>query len=1030
MKLLPLLLITSALYAQPALNGLGASSYYCVDRDGDGYGTGPVALGPFTDLVIDGTLNTKATSASHTFTAADYGRVITVTGGTGFNQGWFIIISVSGGAATVMGRAYGDGPANFGTVGSTGGSWQIYGCTGPDADDLDATLHTGADALTKHGSMQAFLAYLGYTPTNIWLLDSTGSPTAGSCTPATFSACVAAPRSASPAGGSLAADDLIMVRSNFNGVINVVNGTSGNPFIIMGYPGETPWFRFSQCGTYCIDTENKSYVVVDGVQVTDALDLGGSTWDNNIFRHIYGGPWGYQGVGPSTGGSNNLIEDSVFANNYFYTEASANGPEAGLYVGCYGTGCTDWIIRRNIAYNNALDGIHWNGAATDLMFTQNISHSNGVAGISLQSGVSDSFITSNLSFNNTTYAMGFFHYKDNDSSCGTAPCGTGATTGNLIENNTFLAFNSSNNYALQIANTTPVNAFTDGPVFDMGNNTYRNNIVQNLGTSTTGKAPVIFWSTDEATAESYLATSTFSYNLTNQYDGGLGVFRVYSAGSESEYTCGNVGSVLTTGVVSNCTVADPKFVGPYTAFPVYSFTALDFRIYNTSPAFHTGTTTGAPSYDLRGRSYIGSPGPSLGAIERQLYSQGWTALGSGARIMATGSTSTACPADGYASGYCPGGTAGCAGGGTDPYPYQAHCKFQGQAWNGAFLRDKPGSEALYLAANGGHADSGDNAVYKLTLNTTSPALTRVVDPTPYASGASLPANSTAATGDGKPTARHTYGGQEYLPDQDQGVIFAGSLYSGNGTPCWDLWTLAMSGLSWTQKNPTAGTDPYNASCDAFLGGVPSSASAWDPVSQLLISTYGGGYWAYWNPATNTTTTANHGVPGTGTPSMTIDTRRHLAFEIASGYVVWKDIAGGTGSISNAPNYATTDASCSGLSSSGPGLAFHSVTDRVVGWPYNGGNSIYLLDPDTKTCTTTTFSGGPPSGQSTGGIYGRFRYSSGLDAFVLIPDSLTSGGTPMSSYILNLNASDPVDPSSGGGSTLGGKVVSGGKVTRY
>lgn len=70
-----------------------------------------------TDLVIDGTLNTKVTSASHTFTANDVGKVLAVTAGTGFTPGSYTIASVTGSAA-VCGSA-------VGTVASTGGTYTL-----------------------------------------------------------------------------------------------------------------------------------------------------------------------------------------------------------------------------------------------------------------------------------------------------------------------------------------------------------------------------------------------------------------------------------------------------------------------------------------------------------------------------------------------------------------------------------------------------------------------------------------------------------------------------------------------------------------------------------------------------------------------------------------------------------------------------------------------------------------------------------------------------------------------------------------
>src|SRR5215472_2371582 len=74
----------------PGLNGLGASTLTCIDRDGDGYGTGA-------------------------------------------------------------------------------------GCLGPDADDLDPAVHTGADAVAKYGTLKAFLAHLGYSPLRIWYIATTGN---------------------------------------------------------------------------------------------------------------------------------------------------------------------------------------------------------------------------------------------------------------------------------------------------------------------------------------------------------------------------------------------------------------------------------------------------------------------------------------------------------------------------------------------------------------------------------------------------------------------------------------------------------------------------------------------------------------------------------------------------------------------------------------------------------------------------------------------------------------------------------------
>lgn len=71
----------------------------------------------FTDLVIDGSLNTKVTSASHNFTSTDVGRFLRVDAGTGFTAGLYRIVSTASNAAT-LDRA-------VGSTGSTGGTFYV-----------------------------------------------------------------------------------------------------------------------------------------------------------------------------------------------------------------------------------------------------------------------------------------------------------------------------------------------------------------------------------------------------------------------------------------------------------------------------------------------------------------------------------------------------------------------------------------------------------------------------------------------------------------------------------------------------------------------------------------------------------------------------------------------------------------------------------------------------------------------------------------------------------------------------------------
>jgi len=65
------------------------------------------------------------------------------------------------------------------------------------------------------------------------------------------------------------------------------------------------------------------------------------------------------------------------------------------------------------------------------------------------------------------------------------------------------------------------------------------------------------------------------------------------------------------------------------------------------------------------------------------------------------------------------------------------------------------------------------------------------------------------------------------------------------------------------------------------------------------------------------------------------------------------------------------------------LAYDSLRNVVVGWA--GGDSVYLFNVDSSSCSTLTFPGGPGP-QQHNGTHGRFRYFEKLDVFALVNDS--------------------------------------------
>jgi hypothetical protein len=72
-----------------------------------------------TDLMVDTVTNTKVTSASHSFVAADVGNILRITAGTGYTAGAYQIVSVASSAATL--------DRSPGATGITGGSYIVGG---------------------------------------------------------------------------------------------------------------------------------------------------------------------------------------------------------------------------------------------------------------------------------------------------------------------------------------------------------------------------------------------------------------------------------------------------------------------------------------------------------------------------------------------------------------------------------------------------------------------------------------------------------------------------------------------------------------------------------------------------------------------------------------------------------------------------------------------------------------------------------------------------------------------------------------
>ena len=290
------------------------------------------------------------------------------------------------------------------------------------------------------------------------------------------------------------------------------------------------------------------------------------------------------------------------------------------------------------------------------------------------------------------------------------------------------------------------------------------------------------------------------------------------------------------------------------------------------------------------------------------------------------------------------------------------------AWSGGLFDTKRNRLVIH---GGGHTDYYGNEIYAIDLNANPVARTLVKDAS-HGTAISNVTSCPEAYSDGTPSARHTYAGQVYLPTQDKYMMFGGSK-SNCGFFSSGLWYFDPASLAWSQQS---------ASGSAPNPGQNGSTSelAYDSVTDSVyeVEANAGVFWKY-NPATTSwTNLANVNACAPLDTVAAIDPVRRLYFCIGSGSFSKISLS--------SPYTATSLTSATGCSTvvnaNGPGFVYDSVQKLLVGW--TGGNSVYLYNPDTNSCTTVTYTGGPASAQANG-TYGRFAYSPGLNVFVVAND---------------------------------------------
>ncbi|MBP3957647.1 FG-GAP repeat protein [Gemmata sp. G18] len=307
-----------------------------------------------------------------------------------------------------------------------------------------------------------------------------------------------------------------------------------------------------------INLEGADYITIQGFSISGAGRAGIRSVTNHdvVIRNNNcdsNARWGI-----FTGFSDNLtIENNV---------TSRSAQEHGIYVSNSGD---NPVIRGNVAWGNKGAGIHMNGDVSqggdgiisNALVENNVLYSNGTGGGSAinADGVQNSVFRNNLIYN--ALAAGITLFRQD---------GGGASSGNLVENNTVLVA-STGRWALNIANGST-------------NNTVRNNILYSAQS---------FRGAISISADS-LSGFVSDYNLTEN------VFSVDGGNTALSLTQWRA---ATGRDAHSFTTADPNslFVNP---------SAGDYHLNATSAAVDKGTTTGAPPTDAEG-----TPRPSGGGVD-------------------------------------------------------------------------------------------------------------------------------------------------------------------------------------------------------------------------------------------------------------------------------------------------------------------------------------------------------------------------------------------------------------------------------
>ena len=280
------------------------------------------------------------------------------------------------------------------------------------------------------------------------------------------------------------------------------------------------------------------------------------------------------------------------------------------------------------------------------------------------------------------------------------------------------------------------------------------------------------------------------------------------------------------------------------------------------------------------------------------------------------------------------------------------------AWNSAVFDS---TRNRMIVWGGGHNDYLGNELYALNLNAAPITMTRINNPSPI-----VPTCGNGNTGDSPPQAasRHTYDHIVYMSHIDRMFVFGGA-----SSPCGfmlqDTWTFNFATMTWQKMNPTGPAPEGNY----------GRATAYDPSTRKVYIADQTTLYTYTFETNAYAAVTDHPIIIGQEMTGIMDTTRHHFIMVGNGAVRAYDM---TSANPVMQTWNTTGATAM-ISRSNPGVAYDPTSDRIVAW--DGGNTVYSLNPTTKVWTSVTNTGGPAA--MSNGTFKRFAYSPASQAFVTV-----------------------------------------------